>query len=181
MSKKSSRRQSSAVATIEPTQLDYRRQHGAVDLLPEPIADVHDNYGQPNKARGLYERLIAMGASDTMALAGARFRDRFELAALYPMRAADLEREVRSQGGTFGQVVEWARRERDDALDALGGPSSPAGLCAWFCLGEEQSLSQWAQREGWNQRPLSGHVAKGILLGALGVLEKFYDRGEKGA
>jgi hypothetical protein len=56
----------------------------------------------------------------------------------------------------------------------LGGIGSPTGSCAWFVLGCEHSLRQWAQREGWNGRPLNQHVATGILFGTLGVLVKHF-------
>lgn len=165
----------------EPAQIDYRRQHDPVELLPQPIADVRGDYGQPHRAHTLYDRLRARGATETMALAAVRFNEVYRLAALDPLQAANYEREVRYQGAGFGQIVEWARRRRDGAIDACGGQSSPAGLCAWFVLGEEHSLREWAQREGWNGRSMSEHAAKGVLLGTLGVLEGFFASGKKGS
>jgi hypothetical protein len=177
---KKSRKTATAVVA-EPTPLDYRRQHDDVALLQAPIVDVHGDYGQPYKAAGLYERLTRIGATMPMALAGVKFNEIYQLAAIDTLRAADMGQEIRYQGAVMGQVVEWARRRRDAAIDALGGPGAPAGLCAWYVLGEENTLREWAIRLGWNERPISEHVAKGILIGTLGALEGFFARGKKSA
>jgi len=36
------------------------------------------------------------------------------------------------------------------------------------------SMREWAMREGWGGRPLREEVAKGTLVGALGVLAKHF-------
>jgi len=68
-----------------------------------------------------------------------------------------------------------AGQEVYEALQALGGMSSPAGSCAWFVLGCEMSLGKWAERERWNGRPMHQHHATGILIAVLGVLRGHFD------
>jgi hypothetical protein len=63
-----------------------------------------------------------------------------------------------------------ARRRVANAIDALGGHSSPAGSCVWFVVGLEFSVREWAQRQGWAGRTVHGPVGQGILVGALGTL-----------
>jgi hypothetical protein len=69
---------------------------------------------------------------------------------------------------------EWARRRINAALDALGGHMSPCGSCAWFVLGQEMSIRAWAIREKWGGRPIREEVAKGTLIGTLGVLARHF-------
>jgi hypothetical protein len=63
-----------------------------------------------------------------------------------------------------------ARRRVHQSLEALGGLSSPAGSCVWHVVGLQRSVREWAVREGWRGRPVRQEQAKGILVGALGVL-----------
>jgi hypothetical protein len=46
---------------------------------------------------------------------------------------------------------------------------SPDGVA-----GSGQSVKEWSAQEGWNGRTLNQHGAKGILVGALGVLAVHY-------
>jgi len=151
----------------------YRRQHGRISQATEQIADAHGTIGVPWLAEGLLGRLERRGAiTPAQAHAGHEFHRLFRLAALDPLRAADM---MRAHGGSIdGSGIERARRRIDDALHALGGQSSPCGSCAWFVLGCELSLAGWARREGWQGRPLREEVAKGILAGTLGVLARHF-------
>jgi hypothetical protein len=63
-----------------------------------------------------------------------------------------------------------SRRRVAAALDALGGHDSPGGSCAWFVLGLEFSVREWAMRQGYAGRTVHGPVGQGILVGALGTL-----------
>jgi hypothetical protein len=63
-----------------------------------------------------------------------------------------------------------ARRRVHEALQALGGISSPAGGCVWHVVGLQQSVREWAIRQGWRGRPVRQEQAQGILVAALGVL-----------
>jgi hypothetical protein len=63
-----------------------------------------------------------------------------------------------------------ARRRVHEAMEALGGISSPAGSCVWHVVGLQRSVREWAIRQGWGGRPVRQEQAQGILVGALGVL-----------
>ena len=63
-----------------------------------------------------------------------------------------------------------ARRRVHEALQALGGISSPAGSCVWHVVGLQRSVREWAIRQGWGGRPVDHKAAAGILIAALGVL-----------
>jgi hypothetical protein len=82
-------------------------------------------------------------------------------------------------GGTApGQMMvernAGAARAVRDALDAVGGNSSPAGSALWFVAGLQLSIRDWALRDGWNGRRLDRDEAKGILVAALGMLARYY-------
>jgi hypothetical protein len=66
-----------------------------------------------------------------------------------------------------------ARRRVHQALQALGGISSPAGSCVWHVVGLQRSVREWAIRQGWGGRPVRQEQAQGILVAALGVLTSF--------
>lgn len=61
-----------------------------------------------------------------------------------------------------------------EALQALGGLSSPAGSCVWHVVGLQRSVREWAIRQGWGGRPVDQKEAKGILLAALRMLAAGY-------
>jgi hypothetical protein len=63
-----------------------------------------------------------------------------------------------------------ARRRVHQALEALGGISSPAGSCVWHVVGLQRSVREWAIRQGWGGRPVRQEQAQGILIAALGTL-----------
>ena len=63
-----------------------------------------------------------------------------------------------------------ARRRVHEAMQALGGISSPAGSCVWHVVGLQRSVREWAMRQGWGGRPVRQEQAQGILVAALGML-----------
>ena len=65
-----------------------------------------------------------------------------------------------------------ARRRVHAAMEALGGVNSPAGSWAWHVLGCQQSIREWAMRQGWGGRPLHVQQAQGIALAALDLLAR---------
>jgi hypothetical protein len=67
-----------------------------------------------------------------------------------------------------------ARRRVHEAMQALGGISSPAGSCVWHVVGLQRSVRQWAIRQGWGGRQVRQEQAAGILVAALGVLAAHY-------
>lgn len=82
-------------------------------------------------------------------------------------------------GGTApGQMMveknAGAARAVRDALEAVGGNSSPAGSALWYVAGLQLSLREWALRDGWNGKRIDRDEAKGILVAALGVLARYY-------
>ena len=152
-----------------------RRQHDRVTRDSETLADTLGAIGLPYRVEGLLGRLERhgdIGARERAA--GEEFARLFQLAHLDPLRAPDVRREgARSQPDT-PHGGDRARRRVLAALDALGGHGSPCGSAAWFILGCEFSVRQWALREGWRGRPVREHVAKGILVGTLGVLAEHF-------
>jgi hypothetical protein len=63
-----------------------------------------------------------------------------------------------------------AQRRVHEAMQALGGISSPAGSCVWHVVGLQRSVREWAIRQGWGGRPVRQEQAQGILIAALGML-----------
>lgn len=164
------KRASAAVAYVAPYPAE-RTQHDRVTLLAESILDDAGRISQPYRVQSMLDRMVERSdITEAMRTAGERFNHDYRLSEMHPLRAADMQREVRHQGSEMGQAIIDARQRRDAALDALGGHSSPAGLCAWFVLGEELSVRDWAIREGWKNRPLREEAAKGILIGTLSAL-----------
>jgi hypothetical protein len=65
-----------------------------------------------------------------------------------------------------------ARRRVHQALEALGGISSPAGSCVWHVVGLQRSVREWAMRQGWGGRAVRQEQAQGISGGGLGSAGK---------
>ena len=63
-----------------------------------------------------------------------------------------------------------ARRRVHEAMQALGGLSSPAGSCVWHVVGLQRSVREWAIRQGWGGRAVRQEQAQGILIAGLGML-----------
>jgi len=74
-----------------------------------------------------------------------------------------------------------AARAVRDALEAVGGNSSPAGSALWYVAGLQMSVREWALRQGWAGKTISQHEAKGILVAGLGVLAWYYGYGCSGS
>jgi hypothetical protein len=71
-------------------------------------------------------------------------------------------------------AIGHARERVAAAIDALGGPASPAGACVWHVVGLECSVTEWARRSGWGGRPIGHAQGQGVLVSALGVLAGHY-------
>lgn len=161
---------------LEPTR--ERRRHGRIERVSVQIPDARGEIGQPFRAEGLLALLERRGdISATQRQAGDEFARLFRLASLDPLRAADMGRVPIAGMVGSPHSSEHARRRINDALQALGGHGSPCGSCAWFIVGCELSIKDWAIREGWGGRALDERVAKGTLIGALGVLEAHFGLG----
>ncbi len=158
---------------IKPSR--FRKQHGPVARVAEQVVDAYGAIGDPWRGLNLLEQWEHSGRiSREMRAAGDKFNEDFQRACLDPIHAADMSRI----GGARGPVTHMgcirARDRVRDALAALGGPESPAGCGAWFVLGCEFSIRQWAEREGWRGRMIDKDVATGILIGALGTLARHF-------
>ena len=109
--------------------------------------------------------------TDAMYNAARDFQAAFVIAHLEPLRALPMLRVPGT--GRPSELNEFqldARHRVQEALDALGGLSSPAGSCVWHVVGGERSLRDWALRQCWSGRPLPQGHAQGILVAALGIL-----------
>jgi len=71
-----------------------------------------------------------------------------------------------------------AKRRVHEAMQALGGLSSPAGSCVWHVVGLQRSVREWAMRQGWGGRPVRQEQAQGILVAALGMLAAHFGYSE---
>lgn len=104
----------------------------------------------------------------------------FIVANLDPLRALPILRVPGTgRGPDLNERQLDARRRVYKALQALGGISSPAGSCVWHVVGLQQSVREWAMRQGWGGRPVRQEQAQGILVAALGVLVSCHGRGER--
>lgn len=171
MTKKRTKAAASVRAEVgEPTP--ERRRHGAVERLPQAIADEAGRPARPFRAIDTLGAMLRKGTiTATMRQAGDDFHALFVLAQLDPLAAPDLRRVpqgLRDLPLTERQAE--ARKRVWRALQALGGMASPAGSCAWHILGLCWTVKDWALREGWGGRAISQEAAAGVLVGALGVL-----------
>src|SRR6266849_5809904 len=157
-----------------------RRSRGIVELVERPIAD---ECGRPSRPYRAVDTLAAMerrgSITGGMRQAGEDFRARFAVAQLDPLRAPDLSRPRERGASRFkvdepGMRIEGAREAVWRAIQAVGGPASPAGSCLWHVVGWEQSLKEWALGQGWSGRRVSQETASGILIAALGALESYF-------
>jgi len=119
--------------------------------------------------------LLRGGAiNEPMHNAGQEFGKSFHAANLSPSGAPTFERLGAAGQGSVTESAAFARKRVRDALDAVGGSSSPGGSAVWFVAGLGMSVREWAIRRAWNGRSINAHEAKGILVGALGVLAVHY-------
>jgi hypothetical protein len=158
-----------------------RRRQGRVERFEQSIADDGCRPSRPYRAVDTLLMMQRRGSITAgMRQAAEDFRARFATAQLDPLRALDWSR-IRSGAGTprlgaddAGLRTEAARRAVWRAVQAVGGIASPAGSCLWHVVGWEQSLKEWASRQGWNGRQVSQEAASGILIAALGALEAHF-------
>ena len=107
--------------------------------------------------------------------AGQDFSRTFVAAQLSATGSAPMDRIPGGQWrDTMTERCAWARKHLGEALDAVGGISSPGGCAVWHIAGLGQSVREWSAMAGWNGRSLNQYEAKGILVSALGVLAVHY-------
>ena len=107
--------------------------------------------------------------------AGQEFNRTFVFAQMDPAGAPPLDRVPSGQWqDSMTERMAWARKRLHEALDAVGGVDSPGGCAVWHVAGLGRSVKEWSALAGWNGRALNQYEAKGILVGALGVLAVHY-------
>jgi hypothetical protein len=119
--------------------------------------------------------LLRTGAiNQPMHDAGQEFGRAFVAANLSPTATAALERIGAAGPVSVTERAAHARIRVNDALVSVGGSSSPGGSAVWFVAGTGMSVREWSIRWAWNGRAINAHEAKGILVGALGMLAVHY-------
>jgi Domain of unknown function (DUF6456) len=125
-------------------------------------------------------KMLKSGTIDQAMHDAARdFQANFTLASLDPIRALPILRVPGT--GREPDLSERqldARRRVHQAMQALGGISSPAGSCVWHVVGLQRSVREWAIRQGWGGRPVRQEQAQGILVAALGLLATHFGYSE---
>ena len=154
----------------------WRLQHGS---FGEAVRSADPETGTPVQHRYAMDTLGVMLGNGTitpeMREAGEMFRQQFRFAALDTLRAMPLLRIPGGHSGDTTTEQQFRARERvASAIDALGGPGSPAGACVWHVVGMENSITEWARRSGWCGRPIGHAQGQGVLVSALGVLAMHY-------
>jgi hypothetical protein len=121
-------------------------------------------------------RMLKSGTIDqAMHDAGRDLQAAFIVAQLDPLRAMPILRVP----GT-GRDPDLSERQLDarqrvhEAMQALGGISSPVGSWAWHVLGCQRSIREWAMHQGWSGRRLHVQQAQGIALAALDLLARHF-------
>jgi hypothetical protein len=125
-------------------------------------------------------KMLRVGTIDQAMYDAAKdFEAAFIVANLDPIRALPILR-VRGNGREpdLNERQLDARRRVHQAMQALGGISSPAGSCVWHVVGLQRSVREWAIRQGWGGRPVRQEQAQGILVAALGMLAAHVGYGE---
>jgi len=156
-----------------------RRRHDPIGPAPHPIQDSHGAIARPLKVVDMLARMELAGEiGPGERRAGEKFHDLYRVAHLDPLHASDPTRVpvMLAKGNVrLTEGNEDARLRVLRAIDALGGLGSPGGSCACHVLGEEMSLTQWAQTVGWNgPYRMSRIKAPGCLITVLGILAKHF-------
>jgi hypothetical protein len=153
-------------ARVKPPKIRGRQLEEIRDADPDGRPVLHYQIVDP-----LARMLRAGTITDAMYNAARDFQAAFVIAQLEPLRALTMLRiPGTGRAPDLNQRQLDARQRIQEALDALGGLSSPAGSCLWHVIGDERSLRDWALRQRWSDRPLPQGHAQGILVAALGIL-----------
>ncbi len=147
---------------------DVRRVRRTVDVL----ARMHQN-------RTITASMMKAGRRFQRVFHDARFdgRGRSSFADGVPS-ARGRKRGGRGQPSSAADRALDAREELAQAIGMLGGHGSPGASAAWFVLGEEDAIRDFARRTGWGGgRTMTEEVARGVLVAALGVLAGYWESG----
>jgi hypothetical protein len=161
-------------ARIRPHKVRGRQLEEVREKDPEGRIVIHHR-----TVDSLGKMLKAGTITPEMHDAARDFQAAFIIANLDPLRALPILR-VPGTGREpeFNDRQLDARRRVHKAMQALGGISSPAGSCVWHVVGLQQSVREWAMRQGWGGRPVRQEQAQGILVAALGMLAAHVGYGE---
>lgn len=162
-----------APAIVLPTP--ERMAQGPIEPPVRQIADARGEIGAPFRGVDWLALMARRGVvTESMRAAGERFSNDFRLALLDPVRAIRLDRPRAQAGAVSADLsdgVLGARRRVAGARQALGGAGSPCERAAWHVLGFGHTVAEWCRADGGRMR---ADTAKGILVGALGVLAVHY-------
>ena len=153
----------------------WRLQHGGFD---EGVRGTDPDTGTPILHRRAVDSLGVLLANGSitphMHEAGEIFRAVFQRAALDRVRTMPMIRIPGGRADLLSESQTVARERVARAMTHLGGFGSPSGSIAWYVLGLEHSVRDWALRQGWNGRAVTPAIAHGILLGTLGILSAHF-------
>jgi hypothetical protein len=153
-------------ARIKPHKVTGRQLEEVRENDPEGRIVVHHR-----TVDTLGKMLRAGSITQEMHDAARDFQAAFIVANLDPLRAIPILRVPGT--GCEPELNERqldSRRRVHEAMQALGGISSPAGSCIWHVVGLQRSIREWAIRQGWGGRQVRQEQAQGILVAALGML-----------
>jgi hypothetical protein len=167
---------------IKPAPERYRADHvsgGNVVRLAESVEDANGGIGRPWRSLDTLARMERAGTiTKSMQAAGVLFNKIFNEAGLDPLFAGDPSRTPVLNHKSY---LVTARRGSPscvemvmDALERLGGISSPGGSCAWHVLGCEITIESWALSRSWSTFRVDPRIGTGILLTDLGILQSYY-------
>jgi hypothetical protein len=161
-------------ARIKPHKVKGRELEEVREKDPDGRIVVHHR-----TVDSLGKMLRAGTISEEMHDAARAFQANFTIAQLDTLRALPVLR-VPGTGREpdLNERQLHAKRRVHEAMQALGGLSSPAGSCVWHVIGLQRSMREWAMRQGWGGRPVRQEQAQGILVAALGMLAAHFGYGE---
>jgi len=164
-------------AELLPTR--ERFAQGDIVRVVEAIVDVQGERCRPYRGLDTLERMErAQTINRQERRAGDKFHDLFRRAMLDRLRAADPGRLpvilANGNGDRAADGDEAARLVVLSALDALGGLQTETGSCAWYVLGCEFPLVDWAVSVSRGGRRVSKLMASGILLSDLQILRRYF-------
>jgi hypothetical protein len=161
-------------AQVKPHKMRGRQLEEVREKDPDGRIVVHHR-----TADTLGKMLRAGTITQEMHDAAKDLQAAFIIANLDPVRALPILRVPGSgREPDLNERQLDARRRVHEAMQALGGISSPAGSCVWHVVGLQRSVREWAMQRGWGGRPVRQEQAQGILVAALGMLAAHVGYGE---